>query len=118
MCFVHTASWNVTVGEYFITFEVCDDSTGNGLPEKIKAAERPEMFDCHGQGYDSGTSRSAGNYFMLKPKAFSDPYGSHNLNFLLGDVATSLVIAVNFAGTLQKSIPHLQCQHLIGILKQ
>jgi hypothetical protein len=100
MCFVHTTSLNVTIGEYFITFELCDDSTGKGLSEKIKAAERLEMFDCHGQGYDSRTSRSAGHYF-----AFSDPCGSHNLNFLLGDVAKSLVIAVNSAGTLQKSVP-------------
>jgi len=53
MCIVHTANWNVTIEEYFITFELCDDCTGKGLPEKIKAAERLEMFYCHGQGYDS-----------------------------------------------------------------
>jgi len=39
MCFVHTTSLNVTIGEYFITCELCDDSKGKGLPEKIKAAE-------------------------------------------------------------------------------
>jgi len=70
MCFVHTTRLNVTIRECSITFELCDDSTGKGLPEKIKAAERLEMFDCHGQGYDSGTSRSAGSYFALKPCSF------------------------------------------------
>jgi hypothetical protein len=70
MCFVHTSSLNDTVREYFITLELCDDSKGKGLPEKIKAAERLEMFDCHGQSYDSGTSRSAGSYFALKHCSF------------------------------------------------
>jgi hypothetical protein len=51
------------------------------------------------------------------PEAFPEPCGGHNLNLLLGDVAKSLVTAVNFFETSQESVPHFHCRYIISMFK-
>jgi len=51
------------------------------------------MSECRGQGYDNMTSRSPGKYLRNNSEALNDPYGSQNLDLLLGGV--TMVEAIN-----------------------
>lgn len=95
----------------FICFEIVDDTTGQGLSDKIKQLlnfEGLSILDCRGQGYDNGANMKGiyngvqAHILRQNPKAFFTPYGSHNLNLVLGDIAKSSVFAISFFGTLQK----------------
>lgn len=109
--FVNTEAAIIEIEERFICFEIVDDTTGQGLSDKIKQLlnfEGLSILDCRGQGYDNGANMKGiyngvqAHILRQNPKAFFTPCGSHNLNLVLGDIAKSSVFAISFFGTLQK----------------
>lgn len=101
--FVNTEAAIIEIEERFICFEIVDDTTGQGLSDKIKQLlnfEGISILDCRGQGYDNGANMKGiyngvqAHTLTQNPKAFFTPCGSHNLNLVLGDIAKSSVFAI------------------------
>ena len=87
-----------------------DNTFGNGLfNEIINAIKNLELDinDVRGQGYDNGSNMKGKKQAVQKrildinPKAFYTPYGCHNLNLVLYDMANSCPKAISLFGVVQ-----------------
>ncbi|KAL4152914.1 hypothetical protein QTP88_000747 [Uroleucon formosanum] len=111
--FVNTEVAIIEIEERFICFEIVDDTTGQGLFDKIKQLlnfEGLSILDCRGQGYDNDANMKGiyngvqAHILRQNPKAFFTPCGSHNLNLVFGEIAKSSVLQFHFSELYKKYI--------------
>ena len=88
-----------------------DDTSGKGLfDELINVIKKLglDVNDVRGQGYDNGSKMKGKHQGVQKrlqdinPRAFYTPFGCHNLNLVLCDIANSCSKAILFFGVLQR----------------
>jgi hypothetical protein len=93
------------INEYFIALIHIISSTGLSLTEELKAQLATleiNLSDCRGQAYDNGANmvgRHQGVQSRIlseNPTAFFVPCSAHTLNLLLGEMASSVPMAVIF----------------------
>ena len=93
-------------------FNKSDDNTyGKGLFNEIINAIKNlklDINDVRGQRYDNGSNMKGKKQGLQKrilhinPKAFYTPYGCHNLNLVLCDMANSCPKTISFFGVVQR----------------
>jgi hypothetical protein len=95
----------VQINEYFIAFIHIISNTGSSLTEELKAqlaAFEINLSDCRGQAYDNGANmvgRHQGVQSRIlseNPRAFFIPCSTHTLHLLLGDMSSSVPLAMSF----------------------
>ncbi|WZZ83715.1 zinc finger MYM-type protein 1 isoform X1 [Brassica napus] len=99
------------IEEFFLTFLVTKDKTGEGLfgtLQDVLADLGLSIDDIRGQGYDNGSNMKGKHKGVQKrlleinPRAVYTPCGCHSLNLALSDIACSSDIAVLFFGVVQR----------------
>ena len=89
----------------FLEFIKVDVTTSLGFfNELINVITKLQLNinDIRGQGYDNGSNMKGNKLGVqrklldINPKAFYTPYGSHNINLVLCDMANSCTKAVSF----------------------
>lgn len=102
---------NVQIKEYFICFVNITSTTGLHLTEELKSqltSLEINLSDCRGQAYDNGANmigRHQGVQARIlseNPRAFFVPCSAHSLNLILGDMASSVPMAMTFFGIIQR----------------
>ncbi|XP_050130318.1 uncharacterized protein LOC126606952 [Malus sylvestris] len=107
---VDLSSRSINIREYFMEFLSVEDTSGQGLFNELQDVLKSLNLDIdnvRGQGYDNGSNMKGKHQGVQKrlldinPRAFYMPCGSHCLNLIVCDMASSCLKAKSFFGACQ-----------------
>ncbi|XP_070660566.1 uncharacterized protein [Malus domestica] len=107
---VDLSSRSINIREYFMEFLSVEDTSGQGLFNELQDVLKSldlDIDNVRGQGYDNGSNMRGKHQGVQKrlldinPRAFYMPCGSHCLNLIVCDMASSCLKAKSFFGACQ-----------------
>ncbi|XP_019087354.1 PREDICTED: zinc finger MYM-type protein 1-like [Camelina sativa] len=108
---VDVSTSSAKIEEYFLTFLIVDDTSGEGLFHEIQdvlVALDLNINNVRGQGYDNGSNMKGKHkgvqkrFIDVNPRAFYTPCDCHSLNLALCNMATISEKAISFFGIIQR----------------
>ncbi|CAN6587472.1 unnamed protein product [Malus baccata var. baccata] len=107
---IDLSSRSINIREYFMEFLSVEDTSGQGLFNELQDVLKSldlDIDNVRGQGYDNGSNMRGKHQGVQKrlldinPRAFYMPCGSHCLNLIVCDMASSCLKAKSFFGACQ-----------------